>query len=416
MRVAILILRKNYYRLLAPVVEEALRRGWQVDCWHDWSHPRRGGKASEFPDADATPSFRAGAPRVRRFNGAVDLAQQLATDAPDALISLDPPDPRLRSACVARWVWLQYSTDIVYDPTVRGFVDADAIATYSGHWSEVLDTRYGGSVAGPPALRDKLVAVGVPELDAVRDIDPAEVRARLGIEPGRPVVLYLPFPLRSNPATFWLRHVYAPRTRVSQALHVSLGRRPEYWPHVRRGWNDRCLVQAVRAFCNRNGAALVTKARHKDPVPGYARRLADHVVYDPSVYPATILELLRIASLCIHFYSTATFEAAYCGVPALCLAPDAVDMGLPDHIHDLVHNGKPGGIYNWQGVAYWQPLREAFDGLGDWRLEDFPLVTRARRQYVEQYLGFDDGRSAGRLLDLVGRTVVEAAPAAQVAP
>ena len=39
-RVAILIKRKTHYRLLGAVVEEALRRGWRVECWHDWSHSR----------------------------------------------------------------------------------------------------------------------------------------------------------------------------------------------------------------------------------------------------------------------------------------------------------------------------------------------------------------------------------------
>jgi hypothetical protein len=58
MRLAFLIYRKNYYRLLAPAVDAALARGWDVECWHDWSHPRRGGKASEFPDAAPSATAR----------------------------------------------------------------------------------------------------------------------------------------------------------------------------------------------------------------------------------------------------------------------------------------------------------------------------------------------------------------------
>jgi len=62
MRLAVLILRKNYYRLLGPVVEAALARGHRVECWHDWSGARGGAKGSEFPDS--APAFRAKVVRV----------------------------------------------------------------------------------------------------------------------------------------------------------------------------------------------------------------------------------------------------------------------------------------------------------------------------------------------------------------
>src|SRR6266849_4793881 len=126
MRLAFLIYRKNYYRLLAPAVDAALGRGWDVECCHDWSHPRRGGKASEFPDA--APAFRNGAPRVRTHMGAADLAAQWRAEPPDAVIALDPPAAEVRAASRARFVWLQYSTDIVCYPTARGLLDREGAA------------------------------------------------------------------------------------------------------------------------------------------------------------------------------------------------------------------------------------------------------------------------------------------------
>lgn len=394
MRIAFPILRKNYYRLLAPVVEEALRRGWRVECWHDWGHPRRGGKASEFPDS-VPPAMAPGA-EIRTFQGVAGLADRLREDPPDVVVSLDPPPVGLKTR--ARWIWLQYSADLLFYPTPAGVLDSDALATYSAYWALKLDERFRDTGRGAELAR-RTVPVGMPELDVVRAIDPDEVRRRLGLPPRQPVVLYLPFPLHSNPATFWLRRVFTPSTRLGQAIRIALARRPEYWEHARMGWNDRRLVQGVRAFCDRAGAALVMKSRLKDPIPRYARRLADRVLYDPSHYPPTILELLSIASFCVHAYSTAVFEAAYCEVPSLCLAPATPDMGLPAHVHELVHNGALGGIYNWPGTAYCVPLRDAFEGLRRWGLADFPLDPGARKRYVERFLGFDDGRSSGRLLD-----------------
>jgi hypothetical protein len=90
-------------------------------------------------------------------------------------------------------------------------------------------------------------------------------------------------------------------------------------------------------------------------------------------------------------------------VPSLCLAPETEDLGVEDHVHELVHNGRLGGIYNWPGTAYCVPLRDAFEGLPRWGLADFPMDAGARKRYVERFLGFDDGRSAGRALDLAAR-------------
>jgi len=403
-KLAVLIRRKNYYRLLGPVVEEALARGHVVDCWHDWSGARRGGKASEFPDA--APAFRAGSPRVLGYQGPADLAERWRSDPPAAVVSIDPPDPGLRAATKARWLWLQYAADILFQPTPPGVLDADAVGLYSAYWGQRVEARFPDSGIGPE-LRRKAVVVGAPELDVARSIDRDEVRRRLGLPAGRPVVLYLPFPLRSNVPTPWLSAVHAPRTRLGQGLRTLLARRWEYWPHVMNGWNDRRLVEAARAFCDRNGALLVMKARRKDPVPRYASRRADRVFYDLSHYPPTILELLSVAALCIHFYSTAVMEAACCGVPTLCLAPGEEELGPASFGFGFVHNGEPGGLYNAPGVAYWRPLVYAFDGLSGWRLADFPLVPEARRRYVERFLGFDDGAAAGRLLDALARLVDE---------
>jgi len=402
MRIAVLIRRKNYYRLLGPVVEEAVARGHAVDCWHDWSGPRRGAKGSEFPDA--APRFAQGVPQVVDHAGVTDLAERWRRDPPDAVVSIDPPDAEVRAAIKAPWLWLQYAADILFQQTPAGVVDADAVALYSDYWRERIEARF--PEAGLAAeLERKASAVGAPELDAVRTIDPAEVRRRFGLPADRPIVLYLPFPLRSNLATPWLENVHTPRTRSAQVLRMLLARRWEHWPEVRLGRNDARLVEAVRRFCDRNRALLVMKARRKDPVPRYARRRADLVLYDLAHHPPTILELLSVTSLCIHFYSTTVLEAAACGVPSLCLAPREEDLGPASWGFGFVHNGEPGGIYHAPGIAYWRPLAEAFDGLPEWRLADFPVEAAARRRYVDRFLGFDDGRSAGRLLDVLARMV-----------
>ena len=193
MRIAFVIHRRNYYRLLGPAVEEGLRRGWRVECWHDWSQPRRGGKSSEFPDA--VPPLRHGTPEIHTFQGLDDLAVRLRADSPDAIVALDPPRPDVRTATTARWLWLQYSADILFYQPPEPFHEADVLATYSSYWAERLEERHRETGQGA-AVKGRTRPVGMPELDVIPRIDPEEVRRRFGLPADRPIVLYLPFPLR----------------------------------------------------------------------------------------------------------------------------------------------------------------------------------------------------------------------------
>jgi hypothetical protein len=238
-------------------------------------------------------------------------------------------------------------------------------------------------------------------MDQFHWMDPADVRRRLGLEPGRPVVLYCPFPFRSNPRTFWTRHIYGAPNALHQRLAIRLGRRPEYRSHMERHLDDRSVVRAVRAFCDRNGAALVVKARAKDPVPRYLSRCADRVLYDEHYYPATILELLRISVLCLHFFSTVAYEAVYAGVPSICLAPDADDLGLPRLLREWFLTTAPGSSFNTPGAVYPLGLEDLIGGFPGKRLGDFPLDPVTRAQYLDKFIGFDDGKSSDRVLDAV---------------
>jgi hypothetical protein len=403
MRLVFIVERKNYYRVFGPVVDTALRRGWDVECWHDWNQPRWGTKASEFPDA--VPAFRWGTPKVVAYRGEEELVAQLGARPPDAVVAITPRPAALKRT--VRWVGLHYMTNYVDSREPLGIFSSDLVAGYSRFWlgqaieyfKENGALRDGDATTEQEIVR-RFTTVGVPELDQVDAIEPRAVRERLGLPADRPVVLYLPYPTKSNPRTFWLRHVYAPTSRVRRALAILAKRRFEYWRHVASDWNDRRLVSALRAFCDANDALLVVKSRLKDPVPRYTASRADRVLYDPSYYPATILELLSVASLCVHFFSSAVYESVFLGVPSLCIAPSAADMGLPTWSRGLF-NVLDGGSYNVPGASYFMPLPEAFDALPRARLKDFHMDPIRRAHFVRTFLGFDDTRSSERLLDLV---------------
>ena len=403
MKLAVLIERKNHYRLLGPVVDAAVARGWEVICWHDWGQPRWGTKGSEFPDS--APLFRWGTPRVLIYHGTAELVERLTDSPPDAVVALSLRPPGLRRS--VRWIGLHHSSPVLYFGP-EGRLACDRVACCSSFWlDQALEyLRASGALpAGTPAATEEIARrftiVGAPELDQVAAIDPSEVRARLGLPADRAVVLYLPYPVKSNPQTFWLRHVYRPRSRLRRGLAVLVTLKLRYWRHVVRDWNDSRVVDTLRAFCDANDALLVVKSRLKDTVPRHTQERADLVLYDPSYYPATILELLSVASLCVHFFSSAVYESVFLGVPSLCLAPEPEDMGLSPLWAKTLFHVREGGMYNFPGASYFLPLPQVFETLPRYSLKDLPLDPLARARFVQKFLGFDDTRSSERVLDLI---------------
>jgi hypothetical protein len=222
-------------------------------------------------------------------------------------------------------------------------------------------------------------------------------------------VLYLPFPFESirDHGGLWPRWIYR-RARPLQYAAALLSGRTEFLPYARHGWNDAALVRAVRAFCEVNGAALVVKAREKNPVPSYLAKLADRVFYDDAYYPATMLELAAVADLCVHFYSTGLCEAVYAGTPNLCVSPTPGEWpAYADRMVVPEFSNIAPSFYNYPGVTYGWSVPEVMTRLPSARLADFTLDPHARARYVRRFLGHEDVRVAPRVFADLQRRMAE---------
>ncbi|MEV7466575.1 CDP-glycerol glycerophosphotransferase family protein [Streptomyces kronopolitis] len=238
----------------------------------------------------------------------------------------------------------------------------------SRQWSVLLSPN----AHSTPVLRSalgysgRLVETGLPRTDALfapdRDRIAAAVRARLGIEPGRRVVLYAPTP-RDDLAYDAGHH------RLHLPLDLDLARRELADDHV-------LLVR---------GHPLVA-----DRLPAHHAPFA----LDVSAHPDAT-ELLLAADVLVTDYSSLAVDFANTGRPMLFLTPD-----LP-HYRDTLRGftldfeaRAPGPLLTDTG--------ELIDALGD--------LTAIAAAGAEAYADFrgafchrDDGGAAGRVADLMER-------------
>ncbi len=411
MTIAFLIMRSPEYRVYAPVIEAALARGWNVECWHDHGQLQTGLKAYQFPATDSVPAFRHGQPVIRTFAGPSELRSWLAGMRADVVVAWQTPEAAVGLPLPAPrpfWVAQQYHLDsfVAYSP--KSLLTCDLLAAYSRWWLEwageyfQLERTVADGDAFVSELADKTVLVGLPEMDAARQIDPAEVRRRWGIPADQPVVVLFPFPQGVGRDTFWPKRICGEPSPLKQLAGIVRRGRFEYLPHVWRGWNDANVVRALRRFCDRNGARLLVKSRLKTPIPDYTAALADQSLYDERFYPATVLEALSIASLSVGYYTTSVFESVSLGVPHVCVTYAGTDYnGAELNFFRNFYSSAEGSAFQFGGVTTAWSIPQAIARLPESTLGDFAMDPAARSRYMRTFLDHDAGDGGRRVIDAI---------------
>lgn len=407
MTLAFLAVRKGFLKVLGATIQAALDRGHRVVLLWDPVEAKPGEAVSEA-DLGAWP----GASREGWRRGA-PLLPLLRTAGVDALVAPslhyilqvncgDEGIDAIRRAGIGL-----YSVDYAFETVTsapEGYRAID-ITFYTSGFQRALHQRLFAerfAALGPGVdVAARSAVSGSPMLDQLALVDRAAVRKRYGLGADQPVVLLMS--LKMAVPDPWRRLVWGGGPRPWRALRALAAGRAAWVGEILRGHGYRALVEALRAFCVRAGAALVVKSREKNADPRFLRRLADLFVYDEGVYPYTSIELMAIADLCVHFQSGAVLEAAAAGVPSLSLAVSQAHLRAYESFDDA-YGGRPGSLQNFPGVVWSADPAAAIGALARSSLADFRVDPAARRRYVEKFLGFDDTRSSVRVLEAIERT------------
>lgn len=406
MTVAFLVLRRGFIKVIGSVIQAALDRGHRALLLWDPEEPKSGEAVTET-DLAAWP----GAVRVRYRRGA-PLVPVLAGHGARALVApalyqllrdngLEAELDALRAAGVRT-----YSLDYVFETVTsapEAFRGVDVTFYTSAHQRELhrrlLADRF--AALGPGVDLDaRHAVVGSTMTDQLAVVDRAAVRRRWGLGPSRPVVVLMS--LKMAVPDPWRRLVWGSAPRAVRAARALATGHRAWVGEILRSHGYRDFARALRGFCDRAGAALVVKSRAKNADPRFLRRLADVFVYDESVYPYTSIELMAVASLCVHFQSGAVLEAAFAGVPSVSVAVSQAHLkGFVSF--DEAFGGRPGSLQNFPGIVWPVTGEEAAGRLAAATLGDFGVDADARRRYVEKFLGYDDTRASGRVLEAIER-------------
>ncbi|NQU82936.1 MAG: hypothetical protein HQ539_03230 [Parcubacteria group bacterium] len=417
-KIGFFIERKAYYKHLGPVIDEALQRGHKVFCFHDYAQRRQQGKkAYQFASIDDLPDFYFGKPSVITFDSREKLIKKAKENNVQVLVSLLHMSQeyidlkqKLKQAEIFL-VSLQSGCDSLSTAESWGVPDTTLI--YSQVWLD-LAVEYSlrrKKITKPELdnfqqqLKEKIRIVGFPELEQGKMLKSNDIKREWGIPEDKKVVLYLPFPLNSSHNSLWVSYIYGKNNIFLQLPLALLSFNARYIKQVIKKRNDQNVVKSVRKFCDKNNAYLLVKSRKKDPVKPYVKKVADKVLYDEDLYPATMIKCLKIADLCCNFYSTAVIETSFMGVPNICIAPDTADwINIQRPLWQMLFE-KASDLHDFPGVSYKLSIPEAINAFSEKTLFDFPFNKEKQAEYMKKYIGPLEGKYASNVVDIVENLV-----------
>ena len=414
MKIGFIIERIGMYRIYATVIEEALLRGHEVVCLHNYGQPRNGMKGYEFPYANKVPSFRSGTPCIIPYRNGDDFINSVIGIEIDVIVSgyfhkqYVAVREKLKSEGI-RWVSIQHSLDTVVFAEFMVLPDLNLM--YSEKWLDwaVQYLKETGKLNGKSAeackseLEQRVRFTGYTEPDQKDMVNPEAIRQEWGIPEGKPVVLVIPIDIRHTDNRFYADYVYSMNSPKIQGLIARIAGKSQYLEHIEKGWNEANVVKAIRKFCDNNDAYLLVKARRKSPPSKHLRKVADKIMYDESYYPADIHKCLAIADVCINFFSTVSTIAVPSGVPNICIMPESEDIICSSALKPLA--GMYNELFCHCGASYLLSIPEAINSLPYKSIKDFPITPEGRESYIEKFVGYADGKTATRMMDEIENLV-----------
>ena len=399
MKIAFLIEKNTFYRMFAPLIEDAMLRGHEVYCLHDTAAIRGGTKGYLYPVLSDVPVFRNGKPIILFYSDGMSFATTVREFGINAVVSLNFYQWHIKFQELVKpfgvkWVSIQYAFDML--PASHLIDLPDRYFFFSPVWYELARTF--NHPKKTQLVGDGVRFCGFPELDQKDVIDPAQVRLELGIPENKPVVLYLSFQYLMQENQPYSRYIFTENNPLMKL--IACLRYPKYFNHVLRGYNNANVFKAIKKFCERNNAYLLINGRQKSPIPPYIK--GDRTVSDVSFYPADILKYLSVSDVCFNFWSTVVTECVPFWVSNVCIAPE--DIFVKNHptspnqvIFEHVLETCPD-LFDCVGVTRRMSIPKIISELPTMSLNDFKINTIHRDAWIKKFLFSTDSRCSERII------------------
>lgn len=427
-KIAFNVARKNWYRVLGAPIGQALKSSWNVTCLQgDGEYIGDVGfreLKSKLPNGNDLKSVK--------YKNTEELTQILLSYDFDVIVDADiiprpVPEivaefkkkpltvllegithPRLQTGIKYPHYDLYLVPSEWYKGRTIDYMSRDYPKTSLSAKKELLwyenqllqeleeSFRFPWSESDIRDYKNRSTPVGTPSLDDLLRLDKNKIRKRLGISNDQKVVGLLPSPW-DNPIGYFcgeLNMASNPLNVIKLAIVYNKYKELPSWFRVPK---DKDLVTGLRAFCNSNDAALVTKLRKSRRPRTYLQKDADMIIGEDGYFPHTSLELFAIADVCFGFCTSGAFECVAAGT-------SYVDINLPFFSkRNVIKYTTPTleVCSQWKGAVFEVPPEFVAAGLPKKSLSSFSIDKNEQRSYLNHFTGPCDGLSSQRMMSII---------------
>jgi len=433
LKIIFLIEARQSYRYLSSLIEGALTDRHLVEVWH-YCFSVKSIPIYKSPFFDKQINNL----KFRAVRGIPDLESQISScKEVDYFVSLNPVPFQLTKDTYQKinnkWCVIQHGIDSYATAWHWGLFDydCDLLQKYGRHYFSYTESFHNLCVdwlkkyATPSEpynyqfytssdTTPHEIGCTMGDFDSHDSADLDKIRTKYGVPHNKKICIYLPFPFYPARAKYVRGGSYAWESAFSgiftssednnpgqkkrlKSYFVNISRRLLYLSKVlcdkeaRRWlfnrWNEPSVIKEVKRFCDANDLFLVVKPRKKFLSTKKVSIIADLVIDDDELqyHPSKLQEIFRISSISIGYQSTAVFESILYNVPFINIEMPKSFFNYEDARIEI-HSCRDGGIYNYKGVSYNVKIPELLNTLGDDPLAKYEISSRARENYIREYL------------------------------
>ena len=451
MNLVFFIGRNNFYKFLASLIDEGIKRGHTIECWHDYTQPRVGMKDYLFPRIEDSPFFNCGNPnlKLKKLENEGDFEKHLdekrKNNYVDYFVGLSPADTNLNKSTLkyisGKWCIIMHGFDIFFEYKNLSheinfnynryfFVFSNKFFKYGFDW---INKYYPKQSINFRSEHTKVVPIGctmIGSRNELKSMNTKLIRKKYGINEDQKIVVYLPYPVKvketMNEQSKAFRLAYAgiycnmikSNMKLNNNMKLMVGfknnilnvldriksiikilKHHESRRYLIKRYNEPRVFKAVKTFCNNNNLLLIVKPRIKYQITDYVRNNADLCIFDDEKqqYPTILQELFSIADLTIGNFSVAVFESVSYGVPYLNI--EGSKLQFLDIAHSSLFSNYDDSVFNYRSVAYNWNVTKIISEFKNMSIDDFSMKNEDRESYMEKFLGPINGTSANRFYD-----------------
>ncbi|MFC1891804.1 hypothetical protein ACFLZT_05370 [Thermodesulfobacteriota bacterium] len=418
LKVGFYIPRLNYLKFLGPLIEYFLSQKVQVTLFCDHREPPSRYKAYLYPNLAKLPEFQYPVDRVA-FGSLSEFTIATRDKGIQAMFFCNCDEigkefHEQMNVLSHKLIIAQMQNVFDLIVTSKDLSYSDVIYIYSDDWidwwkSYVQHHHLVPEMALKDFLKDvdeKTVSVGFTEADQIPHIDPHCVREKYDIPANKKVLLYSPFSWARDFSLCGPSLNRLPKQLIQKMRRLCCGA-SKYLPNAWCGMLDRSIVEAVRKFCDRNNALFIVKAREKTIIPYYLEKTVDRIFFDESYYPYTLIELLSITDLCLHFHSCIVMEAVITRTPSISIShnSEACRTAFSDRLFISGLSPQSEGLYNFNGVNYYLELDEFVHTFPSKKVTDYPLDKELAKTFMNKFVSSDDLNSSSRIYNDLSKRI-----------